>query len=41
MIFGGADRFLYALIIFVVADYITGSMLAVLEKKLSSEVGKG
>lgn len=37
--FGGADGFLYALIIFVVVDYVTGIMVAVLEKKLSSEVG--
>jgi toxin secretion/phage lysis holin len=36
---GGLDGFLYALIAFVVIDYITGVMCAVLEKKLSSEVG--
>lgn len=36
---GGLDGFLYALIAFVVIDYLTGIMVAVLEKKLSSEVG--
>lgn len=36
---GGFDGFLYALIAFVVIDYITGLMCAVLDKKLSSEVG--
>ena len=36
---GGYDGFLYALIAFVVIDYITGIMCAILEKKLSSEVG--
>jgi toxin secretion/phage lysis holin len=36
---GGFDGFLYALLAFVVIDYLTGLMVAVLEKKLSSEVG--
>lgn len=36
---GGYDGFLYALLVFVVIDYITGLMVAVLERKLSSEVG--
>lgn len=36
---GGIDGLLYALVAFVVADYITGIMLAFLEKKLSSSVG--
>jgi len=36
---GGLDGFLYALIAFVVIDYITGVMCAVVDKKLSSEVG--
>ncbi|WP_069648995.1 phage holin family protein [Caloranaerobacter ferrireducens] len=36
---GGLDGFLYALILFVVIDYITGLMVAILEKKISSEVG--
>ncbi|WP_034438858.1 phage holin family protein [Clostridium ihumii] len=38
-ILGGADGFLYALVAFVVIDYITGIMASILEKKLSSEVG--
>ena len=36
---GGVDGFLYALIAFVVIDYITGLMVAVLQIKLSSEIG--
>lgn len=36
---GGIDGFMYALLTFVVIDYITGLMVAVLERKLSSEVG--
>lgn len=36
---GGWDGFLYALIAFVVLDYLTGIMAAVLEKQLSSTVG--
>lgn len=36
---GGFDGFLYALIVFVVIDYITGLMAAFFQKKLSSEVG--
>ncbi|MGF7186636.1 toxin secretion/phage lysis holin [Desulfitispora alkaliphila] len=36
---GGYDGFLYALIIFVVVDYLTGVMVAILERKLSSDVG--
>lgn len=36
---GGDDGFLYALIVFVVLDYITGLMCAILDKKLSSETG--
>lgn len=36
---GGCDGLLYALIAFVVIDYITGIMCAVVDKKLSSEVG--
>ena len=38
-VMGGFDGFLYALVIFVVVDYITGLMAAAVEKKLSSEVG--
>ncbi len=36
---GGVDGFMYELITFVVIDYVTGLMVAVLEKKLSSEIG--
>lgn len=36
---GGFEGFLYALMVFVIVDYLTGVMVAVLEKKLSSEVG--
>ncbi len=36
---GGCDGLLYALVLFAVADYITGVMCAVSDKKLSSSVG--
>lgn len=36
---GGSDCLLYALIAFVVIDYITGVMCAIADKKLSSAVG--
>ena len=36
---GGCDGLLYALIAFVVIDYITGVMCAIADKTLSSEVG--
>ena len=36
---GGFDGFMYTLLVFVVVDYITGIMCAVLDKKLSSEIG--
>ena len=36
---GGCDGLLYALIAFVVIDYITGVMCAILDKRLSSHVG--
>jgi toxin secretion/phage lysis holin len=38
-LFGGVDGFLYALIAFVVIDYITGVLAAIYTKQLSSEVG--
>ncbi len=38
-ILGELDGFLYALIAFVVIDYITGLMAAIVERKLSSEIG--
>lgn len=36
---GGCDGFLYALVAFISLDYITGVMLAIVERKLSSEIG--
>ena len=36
---GGVDGFMYALVTFVIIDYVTGLMVAVLEHKLSSEIG--
>ncbi|GAA0493190.1 phage holin family protein [Alkalibacterium sp. m-11] len=36
---GGFDGFLYALVALMVADYITGVMCAIVDKKLSSEIG--
>jgi toxin secretion/phage lysis holin len=36
---GGMDGFLYALLAFVILDYITGVMVAAVQKKVSSEVG--
>ena len=38
-VLGGFDGLLYALVAFVIIDYITGVMVAVLEKKLSSSIG--
>jgi len=36
---GGFDGLVYSLVAFVVIDYITGLMVAVLEKKVSSSIG--
>lgn len=36
---GGCDGILYTLLVFVTADYITGIMCAVSDKRLSSEIG--
>lgn len=36
---GGCDGLLYALLIFVILDYLTGLMCAIVDKKLSSEIG--
>lgn len=36
---GGCDKLMYALIIFVIVDYITGIMCAISDKMLSSIVG--
>ena len=38
-VLGGCDGLLYALIAFVVIDYITGVMCAIIDRKLSSAVG--
>ena len=36
---GGNDGLLYALIVFVIVDYITGVLCAVVEKNLASSIG--
>ena len=36
---GGCDGLIYALIAFVVVDYITAFMCAIIDKRLSSEIG--
>lgn len=36
---GGYDRALYALVVFLVMDYITGVAVAIIKKRLSSYVG--
>ena len=36
---GGCDGLLYALLAFVVADYLTGVMCAISDKTLSSDIG--
>ena len=36
---GGCDGLVYALLLFVIVDYITGVMYAIACKKLSSEIG--
>lgn len=36
---GGFDSLLIALLVFIVADYLTGVILAILEKKLNSKIG--
>jgi toxin secretion/phage lysis holin len=36
---GGVDAFLYTLIAFVAIDYISGVLVAICEKKVSSKVG--
>lgn len=36
---GGCDGLLIALVVFALADYVTGVMCAISDKKLSSEVG--
>jgi toxin secretion/phage lysis holin len=36
---GGCDGLLYALLVFVTLDYLTGLMCTIVDKKLSSEIG--
>ncbi len=36
---GGSDGLLYALLVFVIVDYITGVMCAISDRRLSSAVG--
>lgn len=36
---GGFDGFLYALIFFMIVDYITGVLVGIVNKNLSSEIG--
>lgn len=38
-LFGGMDGLLYALIVFMVLDYVTGIIVAVTKHELSSEIG--
>ncbi|WP_349948418.1 phage holin family protein [Lacrimispora sp. BS-2] len=38
-VMGGFDGFLYALIVFVVVDYMTGVMVGISNKELSSQIG--
>jgi len=38
-LFGGFDSLVYALITFVAMDYVTGVLLAIINKKVSSEIG--
>ncbi len=38
-LFGGFDALIYALIAFVVIDYITGVLVAICKKNVSSEIG--
>lgn len=38
-VLGGWDGFLYALLAFIILDYLTGVMVAIIERKLCSEIG--
>ncbi len=38
-VFGGMDGMFFALLAVIIIDYITGCLVAVVQKKLSSEVG--
>lgn len=39
MFLGGCDGLLYALVAFMILDYLTGVMCAIVDKKLSSSIG--
>ena len=36
---GGMDMYLYALIFFIIADYVTGVMKSIVNRSLSSQIG--
>lgn len=36
---GGMDGLIYAMLVFVIADYVTGVMCAISDRRLSSEIG--
>lgn len=38
-LFGGLDGFLITLLVFMLLDYISGVLLAIVQKKLSSKIG--
>lgn len=38
-VMGGFDGFLYGLVVFVAVDYVTGVMVGILNKELSSQTG--
>ncbi|HEM4149804.1 TPA: phage holin family protein [Streptococcus suis] len=38
-LFGELDGILYALLVFIIIDYLTGTFAAVVEKQLSSSIG--
>ena len=39
MLFGGLDGFLITLLVFMLLDYLSGVILAIYQKKLSSKIG--
>lgn len=39
ILLGGMDNLMLALFLFIIIDYVTGVICAIIEKKLSSEVG--
>ncbi len=38
-VLGGLDSLIYALAVFVILDYISGVLMAIQQKKLSSKIG--